>query len=333
MLTLVHTEISLPTETTFARARSAGLTHWPSPPPGTSRSTFFKEAAYRVYKEKTSERLKKAETELEASFNSAPMHPDSPTRQRQRHLASEIKRLKSAKHQQQQRLRPIENRDFKAFSFVESTTGMITPPTSPSPPRPKTPPRNPRRQTIQPPPLGIKELEGSPSEHQSATIRIQREDKSTEVITNHLVPAPLIPSIKVNGSTPSPPPEPQPQPMSTQPPNPPPYQRQRFYAQAYPNHSRTKSATKPALPKPFAPNSTTATTHVKSFHRPNPGPVTDPVDKARSWLVDRLGYSVADATEALRVTDTGERIDIEAAIKMLQLRRVKRERRGIASGF
>ncbi|KAL9107347.1 MAG: hypothetical protein Q9227_007712 [Pyrenula ochraceoflavens] len=55
---------------------------------------------------------------------------------------------------------------------------------------------------------------------------------------------------------------------------------------------------------------------------PPPGPqVIDPVDRAMRRMVDELGFSRDDAKWALRVCETGERVDVDKAVQMLMKRR------------
>jgi hypothetical protein len=58
-----------------------------------------------------------------------------------------------------------------------------------------------------------------------------------------------------------------------------------------------------------------------SRHRtPEAGPpaVRDPVDIAMHTIVNELGFSQEDAKWALKHTDTGESIDVDAAVDLLQ---------------
>ncbi|EED19257.1 F-box domain protein [Talaromyces stipitatus ATCC 10500] len=52
----------------------------------------------------------------------------------------------------------------------------------------------------------------------------------------------------------------------------------------------------------------------------------DPVDKAIHRMVHELGFSERDATWALKITDTGDMLDINAAIQLLVRERQKRDR-------
>ncbi|KAJ5465342.1 uncharacterized protein N7458_001028 [Penicillium daleae] len=54
--------------------------------------------------------------------------------------------------------------------------------------------------------------------------------------------------------------------------------------------------------------------------------VQDPVDRAIAHLVNELGYNVDDVKWALKITDTGERIDVDAAKQLLKLQKHKNER-------
>ena len=52
----------------------------------------------------------------------------------------------------------------------------------------------------------------------------------------------------------------------------------------------------------------------------------DPVDKAIHRMVHELGFSERDATWALKITDTGDMLDINAAVQLLVREREKRNR-------
>lgn len=52
-------------------------------------------------------------------------------------------------------------------------------------------------------------------------------------------------------------------------------------------------------------------------HRPPPPPIVDPVDIALNKMVKELGFNEEDAKWALKYTDTGESLDVEAAIDLL----------------
>lgn len=81
-----------------------------------------------------------------------------------------------------------------------------------------------------------------------------------------------------------------------------------------PTHASDPS---PARSSPPAP------TMVPAPLRPQ---VLDPVDRAIDVIVNELGFDAEDAKWALKITDTGEGIDLDAAIRMLQRQRIKNER-------
>ncbi|CAG7917998.1 unnamed protein product [Penicillium olsonii] len=58
-------------------------------------------------------------------------------------------------------------------------------------------------------------------------------------------------------------------------------------------------------------------------HRPQ---VLDPVDRAIDMIVNELGFATEDAKWALKITDTGEGIDAEAAVQLLKKQKKKNER-------
>lgn len=60
-----------------------------------------------------------------------------------------------------------------------------------------------------------------------------------------------------------------------------------------------------------------------------PAPVThilDPVDRAIDMIVNGLGFAAEDAKWALKITDTGEGINVTAAVQLLQKQKKKNER-------
>ncbi|CAI7646293.1 unnamed protein product [Penicillium glandicola] len=60
--------------------------------------------------------------------------------------------------------------------------------------------------------------------------------------------------------------------------------------------------------------------------------VLDPVDRAIHMMVHELGFSTQDAKWALKITDTGEGIDISAAMQLLQGQRRKNELNPLRQG-
>jgi hypothetical protein len=54
--------------------------------------------------------------------------------------------------------------------------------------------------------------------------------------------------------------------------------------------------------------------------------VLDPVDRAIDMMVNELGFATEDAKWALKITDTGEGIDADAAVQLLQRQKMKNER-------
>lgn len=59
--------------------------------------------------------------------------------------------------------------------------------------------------------------------------------------------------------------------------------------------------------------------------------VMDPVDRAINMIVNELGFAQEDAKWALKITDTGEGIDVPAAVHMLQRQKKKSDRNNIFS--
>jgi hypothetical protein len=57
----------------------------------------------------------------------------------------------------------------------------------------------------------------------------------------------------------------------------------------------------------------------------------DPVDRAINMIVNELGFAQEDAKWALKITDTGEGIDVPAAVHMLQRQKKKNDRNNIFS--
>jgi hypothetical protein len=70
----------------------------------------------------------------------------------------------------------------------------------------------------------------------------------------------------------------------------------------------------------------TPTTPVSPFSQ-----LIDPVDKAMRLMVDELGFSEHDAKWALKITDTGEAIDADAAVRLLMEERRKRSKNPLLS--
>ncbi|KAJ5825857.1 hypothetical protein N7474_002995 [Penicillium riverlandense] len=64
--------------------------------------------------------------------------------------------------------------------------------------------------------------------------------------------------------------------------------------------------------------------------RPQPQ-VMDPVDRAINMIVNELGFAQEDAKWALKITDTGEGIDVPAAVHMLQRQKKKHDRNNLFS--
>lgn len=75
----------------------------------------------------------------------------------------------------------------------------------------------------------------------------------------------------------------------------------------------------------FAPPHTPPAPPVRSYvpHQPQ---VLDPVDRAINTMVNEMGFHTEDAKWALKITDTGEGIDVSAAIQLLERQRKKNER-------
>ena len=68
------------------------------------------------------------------------------------------------------------------------------------------------------------------------------------------------------------------------------------------------------------------------FTPPAPRPyVQDPVDRALSRMVDDLGFNPEDVKWALKITDTGEGLDTNAAEKLLRQQKRKNERNPFAT--
>jgi hypothetical protein len=69
-------------------------------------------------------------------------------------------------------------------------------------------------------------------------------------------------------------------------------------------------------------------------HTPEPQScptVIDPVDKAISMMVNKLGFREQDAKWALKITDMGDALDVDAAIRLLNNERKKRGRNHLFS--
>ncbi|OJJ43847.1 hypothetical protein ASPZODRAFT_145784 [Penicilliopsis zonata CBS 506.65] len=62
-------------------------------------------------------------------------------------------------------------------------------------------------------------------------------------------------------------------------------------------------------------------------------PVLDPADKAVNLIVQQFGFGEQDARWALKITDTGEQIDVNAAVSLLLRERSRRENHGRPSSL
>ena len=74
------------------------------------------------------------------------------------------------------------------------------------------------------------------------------------------------------------------------------------------------------------------TTNRSGLQMPQPGPsdpdpqVPDPVDRTIRMMVQDMGFTEADAKWALKFTDTGEGIDVDAAVSLLYRERKMAQR-------
>lgn len=74
--------------------------------------------------------------------------------------------------------------------------------------------------------------------------------------------------------------------------------------------------------------------HREMHHTPEPQSsvtVIDPVDKAISMIVNELGFSERDAKWALKITDMGDALDVDAAVRLLHNERKKQGRNHLFS--
>jgi hypothetical protein len=75
----------------------------------------------------------------------------------------------------------------------------------------------------------------------------------------------------------------------------------------------------------------TAPDYPKLQPTPLPAAVVDPVDRAINMMVNKLGFNERDAKWALKITDQGDSLDVDAAIRLLVAERKKRERNHLFS--
>ncbi|KAJ5205384.1 hypothetical protein N7472_001832 [Penicillium cf. griseofulvum] len=66
--------------------------------------------------------------------------------------------------------------------------------------------------------------------------------------------------------------------------------------------------------------------------RPLRPQVLDPVDRAIDMMVNQLGFNTQDAKWALKITDTGEGIDVPAAVQLLERQREKNQHNPLGQG-
>lgn len=79
--------------------------------------------------------------------------------------------------------------------------------------------------------------------------------------------------------------------------------------------SRRHQQERPPLSPPHAPIPPVYAPSLSPSH--GPGPVLDPVDRAIDLIVRELGFNENDAKWALKITDTGEGINTDAAVSLL----------------
>lgn len=86
-------------------------------------------------------------------------------------------------------------------------------------------------------------------------------------------------------------------------------------------HSPADSLSPPSATAPFISIATFSTPQA-CVPAPPPGPqVVDPVDRALNKMVNEMGFTKEEASWALRVCETGERVDVERAVSMLLKRK------------
>lgn len=86
-------------------------------------------------------------------------------------------------------------------------------------------------------------------------------------------------------------------------------------------HSPADSLSPPSATAPYISIATFSTPQA-CVPAPPPGPqVVDPVDRAMRKMVNELGFTKDEASWALRMCETGERVDVERAVSMLLKRK------------
>ncbi|KAI2689294.1 hypothetical protein DTO012A9_2383 [Penicillium roqueforti] len=101
--------------------------------------------------------------------------------------------------------------------------------------------------------------------------------------------------------------------------------------------SESVEISEPHTPVESSPEPSFACSRTPPPHIPLPAPlpvrippprpqVLDPVDRAIDMIVNDLGFATEDAKWALKITDTGEGIDADAAVQLLKKQKKKNER-------
>lgn len=87
------------------------------------------------------------------------------------------------------------------------------------------------------------------------------------------------------------------------------------------DHSPADSHAPPSASAPYISVATFSTPQA-CVPAPPPGPqVVDPVDRAMQKMINEMGFTKEEASWALRVCETGERVDVERAVSMLLKRK------------
>lgn len=298
---------------TFRRARSIGLTKWEPCESGCSRSLFLKDAVAKVYKLREEEasspesnRLSNSSMQMsDRSFSQAngPRPTNAPNadqdhRQRQAAFAAELRATqKTYINSSFENERPLSNYTF-IMNHLEGRPGTHSPSSS-MPPVPAIP--------------------AAPVPAVPARSRQPQNDATKQVLRERAVAAVPAPSEPPRNIT-----QTQTFPEIAVPAVPAPPIPPRNIARM--NSDRTNTHPSPPQPTPPTqlPQLYQPVPHVSPQPvRPSPKPqVLDPVDRAIRMMVRELGFNEGDAKWALKITDTGEGIDVDSAVSLLFRERI-----------
>ncbi|PGH12762.1 hypothetical protein AJ80_06586 [Polytolypa hystricis UAMH7299] len=309
ILTIISINPASPIESMFSRAQSLGWTNWSTPQTqGGSRRYFLREAISRVYEnqlatgEIPSIFLRSGRTSMRPTRSPSPQHPGSSpgssvsrqetsaTRQRQASMAEELRRKRAETGQDSENGAPStcnsaasgHDADVKTLSVVGHHHHH----------------HHHQHGFLDERPISnfsevMHRLDGTAI---SATTATSIQDaRRSQYASPRPHPAtfssPPIPQVTIEPppptSTSSPPPQPTDAPPRVPTPTPEPIIEEKISRGRYPAHTSE---------------------------------VLDPADMAMHKMVNELGFSEQDAKWALKCTDTGESLDVDAAVRLLMER-------------